>query len=166
MFLGDQIQVTVRLQGEPKVTVTFVYFVKKVNNVCVFLLESKKYSYPEESQYYQSDRVYTIKKMKQFTLMIKFTATKENHLQFKEELLKLFAIIEGEDNFVSSILHQNLQKEEEYLVYEVWNDNTEHFMNVQMKKPFVLEWEQLLVDMNIQRDPAVYHPIGKFGAAK
>jgi quinol monooxygenase YgiN len=103
--------------------------------------------------------------MEQFTLMIKFTATKENHLKFKEELLKFFALIEGEENFVSSILHQNLQKEEEYMVYEVWNDNIEHFMTVQMKKPFVLEWEQLLVDMGIKREPAVYSSIGKFGAS-
>lgn len=103
--------------------------------------------------------------MEQFTLMIKFTATKENHVKFKEELLKLFAIIEGEENFVSSVLHQNIQKQEEYMVYEVWNDNIEHFMNVQMKKPFVLEWEQLLIDMDIQREPVVYNPIGKFGAS-
>lgn len=103
--------------------------------------------------------------MEQFTLMIKFTATKENHIKFKEELLKLFTIIEREENFVSSIVHQNIQKEEEYMVYEVWNGNIEDFMNVQMKKPFVLEWEQLLIDMDIKREPAVYNSIGKFGAS-
>jgi len=36
--------------------------------------------------------------MKRFTLMIKFTATKQNHVEFKEELLKLFANIEGKEN--------------------------------------------------------------------
>ena len=104
--------------------------------------------------------------MEQFTLMIKFTATKENHEQFKEELLKLFTIIKGEANFVSSILHQNMQKEEEYMVYEVWNDNIENFLNARMEKPFVLEWEKLLVEMDIKREPIVYTPIGRFGAAE
>ena len=89
--------------------------------------------------------------MEQFTLMIKFTATKENHVKFKEELLKLFTSVEGEENFVSSVLHQNIQKPEEYMVYEVWNDNIKHFMNVQMKKPLALQWEQLLIDMEIKR---------------
>lgn len=104
--------------------------------------------------------------MEQFTLMIKFTATKENHEQFKEKLLKLFTIIKGEPNFVSSILHQNMQKEEEYMVYEVWNDNIENFLNARMEKPFVLEWEKLLVEMDIKREPIVYTPIGRFGAAE
>lgn len=100
--------------------------------------------------------------MEQFTLFIKFTASKENHKAFKEELQKLFSIIQKEENFVSSILHQNIQKEEEFLVYEVWNDNIEHFLNVQMKKPFVLEWEKLLLEMDIKREPAVYSSFAQF----
>ncbi|MFC4209776.1 antibiotic biosynthesis monooxygenase [Pedobacter lithocola] len=104
--------------------------------------------------------------MEQLTLIIKFTASKENHIKFKEELLKLFALIECEENFVSAILHQNMQKEQEYTVYEIWNDNVGHFLDVQMKRPFVLEWEKLLVDMDIKRDPLVYIPIARFGTAK
>lgn len=102
--------------------------------------------------------------MEQFTLTVKFTANTENKEKFKQELLNLFETINKEENFISAILHQNIQKQEEFLVYETWNDNIEHFMNVQLKKPYALEWEKLLDKMDIQREPAVYTPFGKFGS--
>ena len=101
--------------------------------------------------------------MEQFTLTVKFTASEKNAAQFKQELLTLFEIINGEENFESATLHQNLQKPEEFLVYEIWNDSVEHFMNVQLKKPYVLEWEKLLADMDIKREHTVYTSIGQFG---
>ena len=104
--------------------------------------------------------------MEQFTLMVKFTTNTENHEKFKQELLNLFDTINKEENLVSAILHQNIQKQEEFLVYEIWNDNIEHFLNVQLKKPYAIEWEKLLVAMDIKREPSVYIPFGKFGTEK
>ena len=104
--------------------------------------------------------------MEQFTLTVKFTAKTENHERFKKELLSLFDIINQEENLVSATVHQNIQKPEEFLVYEIWNDNVEHFLNVHLKKPYALAWDQLLLDMDVKREPAIYAPIGKYGKQK
>ncbi|MBW7674229.1 hypothetical protein [Chryseobacterium chendengshani] len=37
--------------------------------------------------------------------------------------------------------------------YGVWNDNIEHFLNVQMKKPYPLQFEEELLKMKIDRFP-------------
>jgi quinol monooxygenase YgiN len=101
--------------------------------------------------------------MEQFTLTVKFTAKKENQEQFKQELIKLFDIINEEENLVSAVIHQNIQKPEEFLVYEIWNDTVEHFLNVHLKKPYAQEWDQLLLDMDVLREPSIYVPFGKYG---
>ncbi|MDQ8141470.1 antibiotic biosynthesis monooxygenase [Chryseobacterium sp. CFS15] len=100
--------------------------------------------------------------MEKFTLAIKFIAKQDNYEQFKQALTDLFAIVSQQENFVHSTIHQNIQKPEEFLVYEVWNEEVEHFMNVTLKQPYVLEWEQLLVDMEIVREPSVYQSFAKF----
>jgi quinol monooxygenase YgiN len=100
--------------------------------------------------------------MGQFTLAIKFTAKSENHEQFKKALSDLFEIVSQQKNFVHATIHQNIQKVEEFFVYEVWNEDIEHFMNVTLKQPYVLQWEQLLVDMEIEREPTVYQAFAHF----
>jgi len=100
--------------------------------------------------------------MEKFTLVIKFTAKAGNYEKFKEALTNLFEKMDEQENFVHATIHQNIQKPEEFLVYEVWNEDIEHFMNVTLKQPHVLEWEQLLVDMKIVRDYGVYQSFAKF----
>jgi quinol monooxygenase YgiN len=80
-------------------------------------------------------------KMEQITLSIRFTASPENKDAFKQALINLFNTINKEKNFVNATLHQGFDKEEEFLVYETWNDTPEHFINVQMKEPYAVEWE-------------------------
>jgi len=104
--------------------------------------------------------------MDQFTLTVKFTANTENHEQFRQELVALFDIVKNEENFVSGVLHQNIQKQEEFLVYEIWNDNVEHFLNVQLKKPYAIAWDKLLAEMDIKREPAIYTAFAKLGTEK
>ncbi|KFC18040.1 putative quinol monooxygenase [Epilithonimonas lactis] len=100
--------------------------------------------------------------MEQFTLAIKFTAKPDNYEQFKKALADLFETVSQQENFVHATIHQNIQKAEEFFVYEVWNEDIEHFMNVTLKQPYVLEWEQLLLDLEIQREPSVYQSFAKF----
>lgn len=100
--------------------------------------------------------------MEQFTLAIKFTTKPDNYEQFKKALADLFETVSQQENFVQATIHQNIQKAEEFFVYEVWNENIEHFMNVTLKQPYVLEWEQLLLDMEIEREPSVYQSFAKF----
>lgn len=96
--------------------------------------------------------------MGEFILTVKFTVDITNREKFKEELQKLFSQIKkDEKDFVKAYLHENLHKEEEFLVYEVWNNMTfENFMNVQLKKDYALEWEKLMIEMNVKREPNVY----------
>lgn len=101
--------------------------------------------------------------MEQLTLSIRFTASPENKDTFKQALITLFNTISKEKNFVNATLHQGLDKKEEFLVYETWNDTPEHFIKVQMKEPYAVEWEKLLIRMDIKREPAAYTPFANFG---
>jgi quinol monooxygenase YgiN len=101
--------------------------------------------------------------MEQLTLSIKFTAKPENANQFKQILVDLFETINKEPNFINATLHQGIEKPEEFLVYETWNDNIEHFINVQMKETYAVEFEQLLDELDVKREPAAFTPFAHFG---
>lgn len=101
--------------------------------------------------------------MEKLTLSIKFTAKPENSAQFKAILHELFHTIKSEPNFINATLHEGLGKPEEFLVYETWNDNIEHFLSVQMKEPYAVAFEKSLVDLDIQREPFAFTPFAYFG---
>ncbi len=101
--------------------------------------------------------------MEQLTLSIKFITKPEDTERFRQALSDLFNTISEEPNFLNATLNQGLQNEEEFLVYETWNDTFEHFIDVQMKKPYAVEWEKLLLEMDVQREPAAFIPFANFG---
>jgi quinol monooxygenase YgiN len=103
------------------------------------------------------------KKTKQLSLSIKFTAKQENIDRFKQALIDLFQTISNEKNFVNATLHQDIANPGEFLVYETWNDNIEHFINMQMKKPYALKWEALLTELEIKRQAGAFVPFARFG---
>jgi quinol monooxygenase YgiN len=103
--------------------------------------------------------------MEQLVLSIKFTATEQNKTQFKKILIDLFNTISHEPNFVNATLHEGIGKPEEFLVYETWNDTVEHFLAMQMKQPYAVAFEQMLIDMNIKREPAAYTAFANFEKA-
>lgn len=100
--------------------------------------------------------------MEKFTLAIKFTAKPDNYVQFKDELISLFDKIQHEENFIRSIIHQNIEKPEEFFVYEEWNGSIEIFLNTRLEKPYAIEWEELLVKMQIEREPSVYQALAHY----
>jgi quinol monooxygenase YgiN len=97
---------------------------------------------------------------KQLILNIKFKTTPENAAKFKDILTELFNTISHEKNFVRADLHQAIGHPEEFLVYEVWNDNIEHFLADRLTKPYVVDFEQKLKDMNVEREPGAYNSFG------
>ena len=101
--------------------------------------------------------------MEKLVLSIKFTTKLENSAQFKQVLKDLFNRIKLEPNFINATIHEVSGKPEEFMLYETWNDTIEHFMNVQMKKPYALAYEQTLIDMDVKREPAAFIPFAYFG---
>lgn len=100
--------------------------------------------------------------MEKFTLAIKFTAKTDNYEEFKRALSALFEKVQHEEKFLHSTLHQNINKPEEFFVYEEWNEDIEHFLNTRFEKPYAEEWEQLLIDMEIKREPSVYQSFAHY----
>ncbi|MCC8408254.1 antibiotic biosynthesis monooxygenase [Mucilaginibacter sp. UR6-1] len=98
----------------------------------------------------------------QLILSIRFKSTPENSAKFKIVLTDLFDTISHEKNFVSANLHEAIGNPGEFLVYEIWNDNIEHFMNVQMKSPYAVDFEKVLEELNVERSPAAYEIIGQW----
>lgn len=93
-------------------------------------------------------------------LCIKFKTSPENAEAFKNVLIQLFDTISHEQNFIAADLHQAVGTPEEFLVYETWNDTVSHFINVQMKKAYAVEFEKVLKQMNVERFPEAYTSFG------
>ena len=96
----------------------------------------------------------------QLVLSIKFKTTPQNAAEFKNVLTTLFDTISHEKNFVYADLHEAIDKPGEFLVYEVWNDNIPHFINVQMKSEYAVQFEKTLERLKVARDPAAYTSFG------
>ncbi|MCQ6957040.1 putative quinol monooxygenase [Mucilaginibacter aquariorum] len=98
----------------------------------------------------------------QLVLSIKFKVSPENAAKFKTVLTNLFDTISHEKNFVSANLHEAIGKPGEFLVYEIWNDNVQHFLTVQMKSPYAVAFEKTLIEMNVDREPSAYAMFGQW----
>lgn len=101
--------------------------------------------------------------MKPLVLSIKFITNAENKEAFKQILIELFNEISKEPGFVNAVLHEGIQKPEEILVYETWNETADHFLKVQMLKPYVIRFEQVLEELKVIREPGVYTSFAQWG---
>ena len=104
--------------------------------------------------------------MEQLALAIKFTTTAENRDNFKTILTDLFETISNERNFVNATINQGIHNPDEFFVYETWNDNIQDFLAVQMKKDYVVQFEESLQKLDVKREPAAYVPFAHFGSHK
>ena len=83
---------------------------------------------------------------------------------FKQHLLTLFNILATEPAFVSAILHENLDRPEEILIYEIWHEGREEFLRTEMTKPYREPFEQLLAEFGIDRRVDWLTPIAEWGS--
>jgi quinol monooxygenase YgiN len=100
--------------------------------------------------------------MKPIVLVIKFTTNAENKEEFKRILIELFNQICKERTFIDAVLQEGIQKPEEILVYETWDETVEDFLKVHMVKDYRLPFEQALSDLEITREPTVYIPFAQW----
>jgi quinol monooxygenase YgiN len=100
--------------------------------------------------------------MKPIVLVIKFTTSPENRELLKQHLIRLFNQICKEPSFVNAMLQESIQKADEVLVYEIWNETVEDFMQVQMSKSYYGPFEQVLEQLGIKREPNVYLPFAQW----
>ncbi len=100
--------------------------------------------------------------MKPIVLVIRFTTNAENKEAFKQILIELFNQICKEPTFINAVLQEGIQKPEEIIVYETWDETVEDFLRVHMSKTYRVPFEQALVDMNINREPDVYLPFAQW----
>lgn len=133
---------------------TYCDKIKKLAFTAIIILTTQISVYAQQSTLIQD------KNSTPLVLCIKFKTTPENAEGFKNVLVKLFDTISHEQNFVAADLHQAIGKPEEFLVYETWNDTVSHFINVQMKKTYAVEFEKVLKQMNVERSPEAYTSFG------
>lgn len=100
--------------------------------------------------------------MKPIVLVIKFTTSPENKELLKQHLVDLFNQICKEPTFINAVLQEAIQKSDEVIVYETWNETVEDFMKFQMSKPYYSPFEQAINDLNAKREPNVYLPFAQW----
>ena len=96
------------------------------------------------------------------TLVVRFRMDEKVIPEFTAKLKEVFTYIVKEDTFVEAALVQDMQDPQSILNYEVWLEGPESFMKNQIPKAYRAEFEQMIVDLKIERTPAWYTTIGKW----
>ncbi len=99
------------------------------------------------------------------TLVVRFRMAEEVIPQFTAKLKEVFTHIVKEETFVEASLVQDMRDPQSILNYEVWLESPESFLANQLPKPYRAEFEQMLVDLKIERTPAWYSTIGDWKKA-
>jgi quinol monooxygenase YgiN len=92
-------------------------------------------------------------------LIVRFRMDKSAKQEFVAKLQDVFTHIVREETFVEASLVQDMRDPESILIYEVWNESPESFMNIQMSKVYRAGYEKMVVDLKIDRTPAWYSTI-------
>jgi quinol monooxygenase YgiN len=85
--------------------------------------------------------------------------------EFIAKLQDVFTHIVKEETFVEASLVQDMRVPGSILNYEVWNESPESFMKNQMSKIYRREFEKMIVDLRIERNPAWYSTLAEWKRA-
>jgi quinol monooxygenase YgiN len=93
------------------------------------------------------------------TLVVRFRMNESAKREFITKLQEVFTHIVKEEAFVEASSVQDMRDSESILNYEVWNESPDSFMENQMSKPYRVDFEKMIVDLDIERTPAWYSTI-------
>jgi quinol monooxygenase YgiN len=99
------------------------------------------------------------------TLVVRFRMKESAKQEFTAKLQGVFTHIVKEETFVEASLVQDMRDPESILNYEVWNESPQSFMKNQMSKPYRAEFEKMIADLKIDRNPAWYSIIEEWKRA-
>jgi quinol monooxygenase YgiN len=99
------------------------------------------------------------------TLVVRFRMEKSAKQEFIAKLQDVFTHIVKEETFVEASLVQDMRDPGSILNYEVWNESPESFMKDQMSKVYRREFEKMIVDLRIERNPAWYSTLAEWKRA-
>jgi quinol monooxygenase YgiN len=93
------------------------------------------------------------------TLVVRFRLPASQKQEFLTKLRDVFKHIVKEETFIEASLVEDMRDPESILNYEVWDETPESFMKIQMTRPYRAAFEQMIVDLKIERTPAWYSTI-------
>jgi quinol monooxygenase YgiN len=99
------------------------------------------------------------------TLVVRFRMEESAKQEFTAKMQDIFAHIVKEETFVEASLVQDMRDPGSILNYEVWNESPESFMKNQMSKAYRAKFEEMIVDLKIDRTAAWYSTIAEWTRA-
>ena len=96
------------------------------------------------------------------SLVVRFRMEEFAKQEFAAKMHDIFAHIVTEETFVEASLVQDMQDPKNILIYEVWNESPESFMENQMSRAYRAVFEKMIVDLRIDRTPAWYSTIAEW----
>lgn len=95
----------------------------------------------------------------QIALIVRFRVNTSSRTLLEEKLKELFEVMRDENTFLNATLHEDIEDPEQLLVYEVWKETRESFLTNQMSKSYRNSFEQIIVDLNVERTAQWLKPI-------
>ena len=93
------------------------------------------------------------------TLIVTFRVARSVRSRFLASMQELFTYIVNEPTFVEASLIQDARDPDIIVNYEVWEETPESFMQKQITRDYRAAFEQLIVDLSIERTPAWFSSI-------
>lgn len=89
----------------------------------------------------------------EIVLVVRFRVSAESRPLLEERLKEIFGKIKAEETFVSASILRDIEDPERLMVYEVWRETRDSFLQNQLPKAYRGSFEQALVDLNVEREP-------------
>ncbi len=98
----------------------------------------------------------------EIVLIVTFRVNAASRKLLSEKLKELFGTIQHEDAFVSATLHEDIEDPERLVVYEVWRETRESFLANHIPKSYRSSFEQMVLDLKVERTAQWLAPIAKW----
>jgi quinol monooxygenase YgiN len=89
----------------------------------------------------------------EIVLVVRFRVSADSRPLLEEKLKEVFAKIKTEDTFVNATILRDVSDPEQLLVYEVWRETPESFVQNQLPRSYRAVFEQAIVDLKVERTP-------------
>ena len=84
-------------------------------------------------------------------LLVRIQAKPGKKDRFLHQLYKVVETMSVEANFVSAIVHHNIEKPNEVVIYETWNGTRETWLRDELSRPYRKPYEQAVSELVDER---------------
>jgi quinol monooxygenase YgiN len=102
----------------------------------------------------------------QIVLLVKIALKPGKKGEFMERLREVDGLMKAEPNFINFTIHDNVENDDEVVVYETWRGTRETWLAEEYPRPYRKPYEDALGQLVVERSVAWLKPITSSAAPR